>query len=379
MALDSSTVLLVDAAEPGPIQEAARDLAGDFEKVFGKRPRIVTRPEDAAPVTVLIGLQSALVRNLRAGRPAQAESFTISVRQSNSSGGPSARVVLLTGADMRGTLFAVYPFAQEYLGVDPLYYWTDHEPTHRARIELPEALNRTWPAPVIRYRGFFINDEDLLTGWAPGGKGGTGISLDAWNRIYETILRLKGNIVAPGTWIFPDEPQIRLAAIGRAIALGLAGHGAHTVPSGRRGEHVDEVCREVKAAGAQTVAQPCDVRAHSLIALRDAVLARFGRVDALVNAWLHVPPANSRRVRPAVDSPDGHQSDRRIARLPGLLSRAEGQPPGPRDQHCLARLVSGISRSGSVLPAKAGLASLTRSLACEWARDGISAVSDGLE
>ena len=225
--LDSSAVLLVDAGEPGPVREAARDLAGDFEKVFGKRPRIVTRPQDAAPVTVLIGFQSTLVRNLRPNGLTQPESFAISVRQSNWSGGPAAKVVLLTGADMRGTLFAVYQFAQEYLGVDPLYYWTDHEPARRARIELPATLERAWPAPVIRYRGFFINDEDLLTGWAPGGKDGTGISLDAWNHIYETILRLKGNIVAPGTWIFPDEPQIRLAA-----KRGLIVTQHHAIPLG---------------------------------------------------------------------------------------------------------------------------------------------------
>jgi hypothetical protein len=225
--LDSSSVLLVDTAEPGPIQEAAKDLAGDFEKVFGKRPRIVTRAQDAAPVTVVIGLQSAIVRNLRTDRPAQPESFSISTQPSNWSGGPAARIVLLTGADVRGTLFAAYQFAQEYLGVDPLYYWTDHDPARRARIELPASLDRAWPAPVIRYRGFFINDEDLLTGWAPGGKDGTGISLDAWNRIYETILRLKGNIVAPGTWIFPDEPQIRLAA-----RRGLIITQHHAIPLG---------------------------------------------------------------------------------------------------------------------------------------------------
>src|SRR5207249_530633 len=48
-----------------------------------------------------------------------------------------------------------------------------------------------------------------------------------WNKIYETILRLKGNIVAPGTWIFPDEPQIGLA--GRR---GLVVTQHHAIPLG---------------------------------------------------------------------------------------------------------------------------------------------------
>ncbi|HEY2665019.1 MAG TPA: glycosyl hydrolase 115 family protein, partial [Candidatus Binataceae bacterium] len=52
-----------------------------------------------------------------------------------------------------------------------------------------------------------------MTGWAPGeAKDKTGISLEVWNKIFETILRLKGNLVAPGTWIFPDDPQVKLAA-----------------------------------------------------------------------------------------------------------------------------------------------------------------------
>src|SRR5207248_6399451 len=60
-------------------------------------------------------------------------------------------------------------------------------------------IYKQFPASVFKYRGLFINDEDLLTGWAPGeAKDHTGISLEVWNKIFETILRLKGNMVAPG-------------------------------------------------------------------------------------------------------------------------------------------------------------------------------------
>jgi NAD(P)-dependent dehydrogenase (short-subunit alcohol dehydrogenase family) len=75
------------------------------------------------------------------------------------------------------------------------------------------------------------------------------------------------------------------SGIGRAIALGLAEHGADVVPSGRRRERVAAVCREIEAAGASTICQPSDVRDRdSLLALHDAVLERFGRADILVNA-----------------------------------------------------------------------------------------------
>jgi Glycosyl hydrolase family 115 len=228
LTLDSAVTILVGPGEPGPVMAAAEDLASDFEKVTGKKPALVNRAEDAAPVTVLIGYQSKLVTGLRPARLTEPESFSISTATARWKKGQPTKVVLLTGADMRGTMYAVYQFSQEFLGTDPMYYWTDREPPHRSQIQILGSLDKKYPAPLFKYRGFFVNDEDLLTGWAPGEKkDGTGISLEAWNRIYETILRLKGNMVTPGTWIFPDEPQVKLA--GRR-GLILSQH--HAIPLG---------------------------------------------------------------------------------------------------------------------------------------------------
>jgi hypothetical protein len=207
--LDSTTVIVVSADQPLPVVEAARDLATDFEKVIGRAPRIVQRREDSHTPALVVA----------SGGTGTPESFSIAAADG---------AVRLTGADMRGTMYAVYEFSEEYLGIDPLYYWTDHVPTRKPRIEVPDALKKDFPAPVFKYRGFFINDEDLLTGWAPAPAAEhTGISLAVWNKIYETILRLKGNIVAPGTWIFSDEPQIALAAKRGLI---LTQH--HAIPLG---------------------------------------------------------------------------------------------------------------------------------------------------
>src|SRR5690242_18438654 len=75
------------------------------------------------------------------------------------------------------------------------------------------------------------------------------------------------------------------SGLGRALAVGLAQHGAHVVPTGRREEHLEEACREVEAVGGRTLRQPSDVRdRRSIDALRDAVLERFGFIDILVNA-----------------------------------------------------------------------------------------------
>ncbi|HEX4154994.1 MAG TPA: glycosyl hydrolase 115 family protein [Acidobacteriaceae bacterium] len=195
--MNAHTVLLVAPDAAGPIKLAANDLAADMSKVFGAKPRIVSAIADAGPVTIVVTEESA------GAKPA--ESFSIAA----DSGTTGKRVIRLSGADMRGTIYAIYQFSQEFLGVDPMYYWTDHEPARRVSVEVPASLHKDYPAPVFKYRGWFPNDEDLLTGWAPDPK--TGISPAVWNKIDETILRLKGNIVVPGTWNFPDEEEMRIA------------------------------------------------------------------------------------------------------------------------------------------------------------------------
>ena len=120
--------------------------------------------------------------------------------------------VVLTGSDPRGVIYAIYEFSHRYLGVEPLYWWTDNEPAPKPRVRIPAGLRLSAGPPAFRYRGWFVNDEDLLTGWAPGDKDGTGISLAVWDKLYEALLRTKGNMIVPGTFLFPDEPQMRLAS-----------------------------------------------------------------------------------------------------------------------------------------------------------------------
>jgi hypothetical protein len=225
--VDSRVTILVSPDAVGPVQLAAQDLAADLHAVFGTRTEIVHRLEDASRTTIAVAASPDFPHGVRAASLTSPESFSISV-QTVLWNAKDYHLVLLAGADMRGTIYAIYQFSEEYLGVDPLYYWTDKPPLHRDSIALPALLNEPFPSPVFTYRGFFINDEDLLTGWAPGeAKDKTGISLDVWNRIYETILRLKGNMVAPGTWIFPNEPQVRLAA-----KRGLIITQHHAIPLG---------------------------------------------------------------------------------------------------------------------------------------------------
>jgi NAD(P)-dependent dehydrogenase (short-subunit alcohol dehydrogenase family) len=164
------------------------------------------------------------------------------------------------------------------------------------------------------------------------------------------------------------------SGIGRAMAIGLAQHGADVVPTGRREDLVDEACSAIEAAGRRTLRQPVDVTDRkSLEALRDEVLAGLGRVDVLVNA------AGFTFKQPTATMPEDLWSCLIDTNLSGAL-RACQIFYGALKESGRGRVIN-IASLGSFLAfhevaaycaAKAGLVSLTRSLGCEWARDRIS-------
>ncbi len=227
LTINASVTIVESAQEPGPVHRATEDLRDDFAKVFGQKPKLVTSLSDAGPVTILIAQNQNAPAETGCAAASGTEAFAFST--AGAGVGPThKRVICLTGTDMRGTIYAIYEFSQRILGVDPMYLWTDKQPAKHASIALPSDFARTYPSPVFKYRGFFTNDEDLLSGWIPPAKGvQTGISLKAWDMVFETTLRLKGNMVVPGTWIFPDDAQVHAAT-----ERGLIINQHHAIPLG---------------------------------------------------------------------------------------------------------------------------------------------------
>jgi len=159
------------------------------------------------------------------------------------------------------------------------------------------------------------------------------------------------------------------SGLGRAIAIGLAEHGAQVVPTGRRRQQVDEVCCLVGT----TVRLVTDVTDRgSIEALRDAVLAAFGRVDILVNA------AGYTLKQPAVEIREDQWTGIFDTNLNGAL-RACQVFYDPLKASGKGRVINIASLSSFLAfrdvaaysASKTALLSLTRSLACEWACDGI--------
>jgi NAD(P)-dependent dehydrogenase (short-subunit alcohol dehydrogenase family) len=172
------------------------------------------------------------------------------------------------------------------------------------------------------------------------------------------------------------------SGIGRTLALGLAAHGANVVPTGRRRDAVETVCREIERAGRRTLAHATDITSRkSIEALRDRVMEHFGRVDILVNA------AGITFLRPTIEVSEAEWEELFDTNLTGGL-RACQVFHAPLKASGHGRIVN-IASLGSFLAfnevaaycaAKSGLLSLTRSLACEWAADGISvnAIAPGI-
>jgi NAD(P)-dependent dehydrogenase (short-subunit alcohol dehydrogenase family) len=172
------------------------------------------------------------------------------------------------------------------------------------------------------------------------------------------------------------------SGIGRAIALGLAEQGADVVPTGRRVLHIEEVCAAVEATGRRTLRHATDIRdRHSVDALRDAVLQNFGRVDILVNA------AGFTFKQPTMQLCEPQWNAILDTNLTGALRTCQSfyealKASGAGRVINIASLGSFVAffEVAAYCATKTALLSLTRSLACEWAQDGIAvnAIAPGI-
>src|SRR5215472_2862438 len=163
------------------------------------------------------------------------------------------------------------------------------------------------------------------------------------------------------------------SGIGRTLAKGLAVAGADVVPSGRRRQLVEEVADEIEKLGHKALAMDCDVGSRaSLEALCERVLAEFGKVDVLVNC------AGITQRTPVLDQDEAEWSRILDTNLNGTLRSCQifGRQMVERRY---GRIINIASLSSEVAfyevaayaASKAAVASLTKSLAVEWARHGV--------
>ena len=163
------------------------------------------------------------------------------------------------------------------------------------------------------------------------------------------------------------------SGIGLALTKALAQAGANVVPSGRRAELVRKAASEVESLGRGSLVQPSDVSdITSLEQLLASVCAKFGSVQILVNC------AGRTKRMPTLDFPEAEWNAILDTNLNGTLRacRVFGRHMVERRYGRIINIGSlscfvGLYEVAAYGASKAAVASLTKSLAVEWATSGV--------
>jgi len=182
------------------IKLAAEDLANDIKRINRNnvKPNIITTPSSSCIII------KTLNQSLLAEVTKEFESFTIKTENNN---------IVITGNGYLGTMWGIYTFSEKFLNISPCYLFDDFETQKKECI----SINRIYIADCPKtfgFRGFFINDEDLLTDWVYSS--GTRnidypfyhstVDTSVIDKVVETALRLKINLIIPASFLDIENP-----------------------------------------------------------------------------------------------------------------------------------------------------------------------------
>lgn len=206
--LDSNVKI---CGEPGtePVRRAIDRFYRDMGMTLEQKPDMDLA---AGGIILLVSSLASSPASSPADRVGFAEEYRIQVVD------PS-KLVIEAGGDL-GFIYALHFLSQEFLGVQPFWFWNDQAFVKKAEVLVPASEYRS-KQMAVRYRGWFINDEVLISHW-DGGK-------DAeypWEMAFEALLRCGGNVVIPGT----DQNSKRYAGLASAMGLWITHH--HAEPLG---------------------------------------------------------------------------------------------------------------------------------------------------
>ena len=218
---------------------AAENLGKDFVRVMGIEPQIVSLPatslsgskvaslsdatEGCAIVAGTLGHCQAIDAWAKNGYidvaelKGKTEKYIIRVVDGK---------VLVAGSDRRGTVYGIYELSRQ-IGVSPWYYWMDAPIAQQTAIYVKNGTY-TDGEPAVRYRGLFLNDEaPCLTSWVKNMFGTDYGDHRFYEKVFELILRLKGNYLWPAMWgwaFYADDPQNMLLADQMGVVVGTSHH-----------------------------------------------------------------------------------------------------------------------------------------------------------
>ena len=134
--------------------------------------------------------------------------------------------LVIAGSDRRGTIYGIYELSQQ-MGVSPWYDWADVPIEHHDSIFINKGIY-TDGEPAVRYRGIFLNDEaPCLTSWVKNTYGTGYGDHRFYQRVFELVLRLRGNMMWPAMWgwaFYADDPENEKTADEMGVVMSTSHH-----------------------------------------------------------------------------------------------------------------------------------------------------------
>ena len=214
--------IYMDANDCRGVSYAANALVKDIRNVSGSQATITSNRK----ATILVGTighsaaidqlvkQKRINGNLLKGKR---EKFIITVVDNQ---------LVITGSDRRGTIYGIYELSQQ-MGVSPWYDWADVPVEHHDSIFVNRGTY-TDGEPAVRYRGIFLNDEaPCLTSWVKNTYGTGYGDHRFYQRVFELVLRLRGNMMWPAMWgwaFYADDAENEKTADEMGVVMSTSHH-----------------------------------------------------------------------------------------------------------------------------------------------------------
>ena len=214
--------IYMDANDCRGVSYAANALVKDIRNVSGSQATITSNRK----ATVLVGTighsaaidqlvkQKRINGNLLKGKR---EKFIITVVDNQ---------LVIAGSDRRGTIYGIYELSQQ-MGVSPWYDWADVPVEHHDSIFVNRGTY-TDGEPAVRYRGIFLNDEaPCLTSWVKNTYGTEYGDHRFYQRVFELVLRLRGNMMWPAMWgwaFYADDAENEKTADEMGVVMSTSHH-----------------------------------------------------------------------------------------------------------------------------------------------------------
>ena len=209
-------------AEHNCVRLAAANLASDFEKVTGTAATLnSTSPPTPTILIGTVGTNPQIDQWVKQGElrdlKGKTEKYIIKTIGDQ---------LVIAGSDKRGTVYGIYELSRQ-IGVSPWYYWADVPVEKHSELYILKG-EYTDGEPAVRYRGLFLNDEaPCLTTWVKNTFGTNYGGHKFYEKVFELILRLKGNYLWPAMWgwaFYADDPENLKTADAMGVMMGTSHH-----------------------------------------------------------------------------------------------------------------------------------------------------------